>query len=367
MNIKCKRKDLVDAISIVERAVAMKSTMNILEGIYMEAREGRIQFLSNNLELGLDCRISAEVSQEGAAVVKASLFSTAVKKLPDFEEDAFIEVNENDMIHLSCGNAKFDFSTAKADEFPRLPVVEEENSFRIKENILKSMIRQTIYAVAQTDIKPQLSGIYFDIKENDFHMVGCDGYRLAIRKELVENTGSLSFILPGKTAKELLSIIGDSEDEIEILLTKKNAQMNLKNCTMVTRLIEGEYLDYNSVCKHKNTLVITTETKKILDSIDRASLIVNETTKAHVVLKIEDDNVFINCETVMGKVKDKFSVDMSGEPIEIAFNPRYLMDAFKNCDCAEIKFSFSTPVNPTTIEPAEGDSFLYIVLPVRMR
>lgn len=367
MKAKCKRKDLAEAIAIVERAVAVKSTMNILEGIYIEARGSELQFLSNNLELGINCSIAAEIEQEGAVVVKATLFSTAVKKLPDFEEYAVIDVNTNDTIVLSCGNAKFDFSTAKADEFPRLADVERKNSFTIKESLLKSMIRQTIYAIAQTDIKPQLSGLYFEIQDGIFHMVGCDGYRLAIRKETVENTENLHFILPGKTAKELLSVIGDSDSEIEILLSQKNAQLNLKNCIMVTRLIEGEYLDYRSVCKHKNTLVITTETRKILDSIDRASMIVNETTKAHVVLKIEDDNVFINCETVMGKVKDKLSVDMSGEPIEIAFNPRYLMDAFKNCDCAEIKFSFSTPVNPTTIEPAEGDSFLYIVLPVRMR
>ena len=367
MKIKCKRKDLAEAIGIVERAVAVKSTMNILEGIYMEARDGKLQFLSNNLELGIDCTIDAEVEREGSVVVKASLFSTAVKKLPDFEEHAFIEVNESETIILSCGNAKFDFSTAKANEFPRLTHVESNCSFTIKESVLKSMIRQTIYAIAQTDIKPQLSGIYFEIKDGIFHMVGCDGYRLAIRKETIEGTENLHFILPGKTAKELLSVIGESDFEIEIFLSQKNARLHLKNCIMVTRLIEGEYLDYRSVCKHKNTLVITTETKKILDSIDRASLIVNETTKAHVVLKIEDDNVLINCETVMGKVKDKFSVDMSGEPIEIAFNPRYLMDAFKNCDCSEIKFSFSTPVNPTTIEPAEGDQFLYIVLPVRMR
>lgn len=367
MKVKCKRKDLVEAISIVERAVAVKSTMNILEGIYVEAKDSKLQFLSNNLELGLDCSIDALVEKEGAVVIKANLFSNAVKKLPDFEDDAYIEVNENEVINLSCGNAKFDFSTAKADEFPKLTIVEGENSFKVKESVLKSMIRQTIYAIAQTDIKPQLSGIYFDISGSDFKMVGCDGYRLAIRKETVENSSDIKFILPGKTAKELLSIIGESDYEVEIILTRKNAQLNLKNCKMVTRLIEGEYLDYTSVCKHKNTLVITTETKKILDSIDRAALIVNETTKAHVVLKIEDDNVYINCETVMGKVKDKFSVDMQGEPIEIAFNPRYLMDAFKNCDCSDIKFSFSTPVNPTTIEPAEGDNFLYIVLPVRMR
>ncbi len=367
MKAICKRKDLTEAISIVERAVAIKSTMNILEGIYIEARADQIQFMSNNLELGIECTIPAQVAQEGAVVVKAGLFSNAVKKLPDFEETAQIEVNEKEMIHLSCGNANFDFSTAKADEFPHMPAVLEESSFTIKENTLKSMIRQTIYAVAQSGIKPQLTGVYFDIKDGVFCMVGCDGYRIAIRKEPIETTSQFHFILPGKTAKELLSIIGDSDDSIQILLSQKNAQINLKNCTMVTRLIEGEYLDYTSVCKHKNTLVITTETKKILDSIDRASLIVNETTKAHVVLKIEDDNVFINCETVMGIVKDKLSVDMSGEPIEIAFNPRYLMDAFKNCDCPEIKFSFSTPVNPTTIEPLEGDSFLYIVLPVRMR
>ena len=366
MKLKCNRQELTNAISIVERAVSVKSTMNILEGIFMEAKNNELRFLSNNLELGIDCKIPAEVSADGAVVVKANLFSVAVKKLPDFEDDVFIEVDENETINLCCGNAKFDFSTAKADEFPRLPAVDDEKSFTIQEDTLKSMIRQTIYAVAQTDMKPYLSGIYFDIKEGNIHMVGCDGYRLAIRKEPIDTQETIHFIIPGKTAKELLSILGDSDFQITVYLSDKYAKLQLKNCEITTRLIEGEYLDYNSVSKHKNTLVITTETKKILDSIDRASLIVSEASKSHVVLKIEDDNVYINCETVMGKVKDKFSVNMIGEPIEIAFNPKYLIDAFKNTDCSEIKFSFSTPVNPTTIEPVDGDSFLYIVLPVRL-
>lgn len=367
MKIKCKRTDLVEAVNIVEKAVPVKTTLPIMEGIYLEAKENCFHLVGNNMDLGIECVIPADVSETGMVVVKANLFSVAVKKLPDYEDDVYLDVDEKDTIKITCGNAKFDFATASAEDFPLLPAVEDENCFEMKESNLKNMVRQTIYAISTKEDKPVLSGVYFDISENTVHVVGCDGYRVAIRKEQIETNGEYQFILPGKNAKELLSIIGDSDDLIKLSLSKNNVKIALKNCTFVSRLIDGEYLNYKSVADHKNNLVIEVETKKILNSIDRAAMIVSESAKSYVLLNIEDDSVFINCESVMGKVNDKFNVNMIGEPMQIAFNPRYLIDAFKNVDDEIVKFSFSTPVTPTVITPVEGDRFTYIVLPVRIK
>ncbi len=366
MKFSCKREDLLSAVSISERAVAAKSSMMILEGLYIEAKESEIRFLGNNLELCIDCQIPGKVEAKGSCVVKANLFSDAVKKLPYSAEDVFIEVNENKVIFISAGNAKFNFSTASADEFPRPQEIMANDEIMISEAVLKNMIRQTVYAIAQNDTKPYLTGILFDVKNNVLNIVGCDGYRLAIRREDIIHETALKFIMQGKTARELLSILGDTDYIVSIKVSDKQAQLSLKNCTITTRLIDGDYLNYEGVAKHENTLFIVTDTKEILDSVDRAALIASEAVKAHVLLHIEDGQVNINCETVLGQVKDKFEVDMQGDPISIAFNPRYLLEAFKNADCKEIKMSFSTALNPVVIQPADGNSFHYIVLPVRL-
>lgn len=366
MKFKIKRQDLINSVNIVEKSVSVKSTMNILEGIYIEAKNQEITFIGNNLELCIICRVPAEVLSEGTLVVKANLFSTAVKKLPDFEEDAFIELDENSNIILSCGNAKFNFQTAQADEFPKpATVFDNAKVLTIKENILKNMIRQTVYAIALNDIKPYLAGVYFNIENNKLDVVGCDSYRLAIRSEAIESE-NLNFILPGKTAKELCGILGESDDDVIINISDKNAVINHGNCTIISRLIDGNYLNYKSVAGAENKLTLVTDTRNILNSVDRAAMITSESIKAHVILTIKDDYVYVDCETVNGKVNDRITVNMTGEPMEIAFNPRYLLDAFKNVDTNEIKIEFSGPLNPISIKPLEGDSFASIVLPVRL-
>lgn len=365
MKFKIKRQDLINSVNTVEKAVSVKSTINILEGIYIEAKENEVTFIGNNLELCIICKIPAEIESEGVLVVKANLFSNAVKKLPDFDDDAFIEVDDNSNIILSCGNAKFNFSTASADEFPK-PATSYENmkNLDIKENILKSMIRQTVYAIAQNDIKPYLAGVYFNLENNNLDVVGCDSYRLAIRSEEIVSE-NISFILPGKTAKELCGILGESEDNICINISDKNAIFKLKNCILITRLIDGNYLNYKTITENESKLSIVTETKSILSSVDRAALITSEATKAYIILSIENDYVYVNCETVFGKVNDKISVNMVGEPIKIAFNPRYLLEAFKNIESQEIKIEFAGPRNPISIKPLEGKSFNSIVVPVK--
>lgn len=365
MKFKIKRQDLINSVNIVEKAVSVKSTINILEGIYIEAKENEVIFIGNNLELCIICKIPAEIESEGRLVVKANLFSSAVKKLPDFDDEAFIETDENSNIILSCGNAKFNFSTASAEEFPKpSSSFENEKKLLIKENILKSMIRQTVYAVAQNDIKPYLAGVYFNLENNILDVVGCDSYRLAIRSEEIVSE-NVSFIIPGKTAKELCNILGESEKEVYIKLSDKNAVFEFNNFVLISRLIDGNYLNYKSLTETESKLSVVTETKLILDSVDRASLITSEATKTYVILNIENDYIYVNCETVFGKVNDKISVNMSGEPIKIAFNPRYLLEAFKNIDSQKIKIEFGGPRNPISIKPLEGNNFTSIVVPVK--
>lgn len=368
MKFKCRRTDLLQAISTTDRAVAAKSTMYILEGIYIGAKEDEARFIGNNLELGIDFVIPAEIEEAGEIVVKASLFSDAVKKLPDTEETAIIEVDEKGIINLSCGYAKFDFATFNVEEFPRLPEVDEKMSITLLESEFKKMLRQTAYAIATTDIKPVLTGVYFDISGGIINVVGCDGYRLAIKRCETKIEETIKFIIPGKTTKELLTILDDnSEYEIKFILSSKYIKLQLKNCVFISRLVDGEYMNYEVVLKNTPSLTVISNTKQLLNSIDRAALIINEAMKNYVVLNISDDTINVNCESVIGKVKDRITAETDGEAIEIAFNPRYLMDALKNIEKDKIKIQFSTPSTPVIIEPVDDNSFISIVTPVRMR
>ncbi len=367
MKMKCSRRDLVEAVSLVEKAVPVATPINVLEGIFIEAKENAFKLVGNNMNLGIECYIPAEVEEKGLAMVKASLFSQAVKKLPDTDEDVFMEIDEKDNLKIECGYAKFNFTTSSAEEFPQLPLVLDGKSFEIKESLVKNMIKQTVYAVSTREEKPVLTGVLFDVEESDINVVGCDGFRVAIRKEEIENSENLKFILPGKNAKELLGIMGESDELIKISVNENNVKFTLDKCILVSRIIDGEYLNYKSVANHKNTLEFVVERRKILNSIDRAATIVNEASKSHVLLDIDETSVSIDCESVMGKVKDKFSIDMQGEPMQIAFNPKYLIEAFKNAEDEKIKLSFSTPVTPAIIRPVNGEKYVYIILPVRIK
>ena len=367
MKMKCNRRDLMEAVSLVEKAVPVSTPISVLEGIFIEAKENAFKLVGNNMDLGIECFIPADVTETGLAMVRASLFSNAVKKLPDTDEDVFLEIDEKDNLKIECGYAKFNFSTSSAEEFPQLSQVLNGKSFEIKESLVKNMIKQTVYAVSQKEDKPVLTGLLFDISENNINVVGCDGFRVAIRKEEIENSENIKFIFPGKNAKELLGILGESDELVKISVNDNNVKIVTDRFVFVSRIIDGEYLNYQSVANHKNTLEFIVERRKILNSIDRAATIVNEASKSHVLLDIDETSVSIDCESVMGKVKDKFSVDMQGEPMQIAFNPKYLIEAFKNIEDDVIKISFSTPVTPAVIRPVEGDSFVYIILPVRIK
>lgn len=367
MKMKCNRKDLVEAVSLVEKAVPVSTPISVLEGIFIEAKDNAFKLVGNNLDLGIECFIPADVSEKGLAMVRASLFSNAVKKLPDSDEDVYMEIDEKDNLKIECGYAKFNFSTSSAEEFPQLSLVLDGKTFEIKESLVKNMIKQTVYAVSQKEDKPVLTGLLFDICDKKINVVGCDGFRVAIRNEEIDCDEAIKFIFPGKNAKDLLGILGETDDLVKISVNENNVKFSTDRCVFVSRIIDGEYLNYQSVANHKNTLEFVVERRKILNSIDRAATIVNEASKSHVLLDIDETSVSIDCESVMGKVKDKFTVDMQGEPMQIAFNPKYLIEAFKNIEDEKIKISFSTPVTPAVIRPIDGEKYVYIILPVRIK
>ena len=366
MKITCDKSTLSEAVSIVQKAVSSKTTIPALEGILLEA-EGNLLHLSGyDLEIGIEAQIEAQVDEEGSIVLNSRIFGDIIRKLP---EDAVTLVTDEKMLsQITCGMAQFTILGTMASEFPEIPKVTGERSITLKQDLLKSMIRQTIYAISQNDSKPVLTGSLFDIRDGFLKVVSVDGFRLSIRTEAVEQVEEgFSFIVPGKTLSEIMKILNDTEEEVTLNLTKKHIVFEMENFTLVSRLLEGEFLNYENAIPKDNHIQVTVQTRQLIDSVERASLLINERMKSPLKFNFEYDTVKISCTTPLGKVYDEFHTDPFQESLEIGFNNRYVLDALKACEDDEVVLSLGTPLSPMVVTPKEGNAFLVLVLPVRLK
>lgn len=366
MKFICDKNLLSDAVLTCQKAVSSKSTLPILEGILIDAYGENVKLTSNDLEMCIEYNLAAQISKEGSIVLNARMLGDIVRKLPS--DLVLIETNEKGIVLIKSGNASFDISGLSSSEFPKVPEINKEYNITLEEKTLKSMIRQTIFSIAITDNKPILTGSFFDLQSDILTMVAVDGYRLAIRKEKVENSKKdIKTVVPGKTMGELLKILKDSDSEVNIYFSEKHVLFEFEGFMVISRTMEGEYINYKSIIPSSFNTNLIAGVLDFCDSIERAALIINaDNSKSPIKMSVYNDRVEVNCVTQTGKVSDIIKVNGSGEELEIGFNYKYLLDAFRACDDEHVKVCLNSPLNPCVLEPLEGDSFLYMVLPVRL-
>lgn len=364
MKIICSKENLTEGISVVQKAVSSKTTLPILEGILLEADE-KFKLTGNDLEIGIECYVDADIREKGAVVLNSRIFGDIVRRLPDSE--VMIEMKENELVIIECENSHFEIKGIKADGFPALPTIEKENALKVSQKLLREMIKQTIFAVSDDENRPILTGSLVECRENELTFVSIDGFRLALRKNKVENDMSdIKVVVPGKTLNEIVKILQPVEENVTIYSSSNQILFDLGNCKVVSRLLEGEYLNYKSIIPEENETKIKVKTKDMLSSIERASLVITmEERRYPVRFKIADDKIIITSNTDVGAVKEELRVDMEGKDLEIGFNPRYFIEALRVIEEESIDILFTTNVGPCTIRPVQDDYFAYMILPVR--
>lgn len=367
MKILCDRTALNDAVAIVSRAVSGRSSLSVLEGIYINAAEnGIVTLIGNDLEIGIEAKIEATVSEPGETVLNAKMIGNFVRTLPS--DRVSIEVNEKNIALIKSGSSRIEIAGISPDEFPDLPIVESEYSVSLPSSMLKEMINKTIFAVAVSDNKPVLTGCLLEIKKTGVSMVALDGYRMAIRNVAMKNDfDEKKLIIPEKSLSELSKVLPE-DAEIKIDATSRHAIFTFDGCRLVTRLIEGNYINYTSVIPKDYDIELTCSASVLTESVQRASLIiVNDMIKSPVKFIIEDGNINISCSTTAGTVDDNVPVNIKDKALEIGFYNRYLLEAFRVINDDEVKLKFNTPTSPLVIVPTEGDDFLYLILPLRLK
>ena len=281
MKIKCNREMLSDAINKVSRAVALRSTMAALEGIYFRTEESSLYICGYNLELGISTKILANVYEEGSVVLSSKLFCEIVRKMPGDELE--ISCTENLITTIRSSDAEYSIIGISASDFPELPVIESDRKISLSQGMLKSMIAQTLFAVSDNDSRPTCTGSLFEITQDRLRVVSVDGFRLAMRTEPITGTFDTSFIVPKKTLEEILKILEDNDEKrAEICATRRHIEFVINGCTVISRLIEGEFLDYNNAIPANNDKEVRVSTRRIIEASERMGLLISDAIKSPV-------------------------------------------------------------------------------------
>jgi len=370
MKIICDKDKIIKALNSVTKAVASKTTMPILEGILIQTNDKEVKLTTYDLEIGIEYIIEAQVEEEGATVVNAIMFSEIIRKLPDTEIKIYI--NDKNLLVIECEGSLYKLATMNPNEFPELPQISVENTIELEQNALKEMIRKTIFAVSTEENRPIFTGCLFEVVDNKLNLVAVDGFRLAWKsKYLQTKTNNFSAVIPGRTLNEINKIMLDSFENIKIGIAKNQALFEMENCKIVTRLLDGEFLNYSNVIPSMWDTRIRVTKSNMQNCFERISLIssssIEKEKKYPVKVSIDIGKVIISCTNQTGDAKEEMYVSTEGKNLEAGFNPKYFLDAFRAIDDEEVFIDFGTSISPCIIRPVDDGDYIYMILPIRMK
>ena len=364
MKFSCNRVQLSEAVTNVQRAVSSKAAIPALEGIYITAKNDRLTLVGYDLDIAIETAIDAFITEEGRAILNARLLGDILRKAEG--EHVNIEVDQKFGAKIYAESSHFEIMGIDPNEFPELPDVSKTQNITIDYKLLQSMVSQTIFAAATTELKPVHTGILFEIDGGVIRLVAVDGYRLAIRTEAIDAPEDMRFIIPAKAMGEILKLAGEDAKEVSFQIGKRHARFNVSGFSLVSRLLYGDFLDYKAAVPKGAATSAVVNTRALIASIDRLSLIITDRIKSPVRMDVRDDGINLKCVTALGRAEDAVACEKSGDDLTIGFNNRYMLDALRATDTDQVRIECNGATAPIKILPMEGDSFLFLVLPVRI-
>lgn len=367
MRFSCEKHLLQSACATASRAAAAKSPIAALEGLLIEAGAS-VKVTGYDLKEGIYKSIEADVEKPGSIVVNSRLFGEMMRRLPD--GIVTVTGDENEAVTVKCGKSEFNFMGIRSDDYPEMPQVDELSSISLPQKTLKSMINQSIFAVADNEIRPIYTGALFEVEEDELILVAVDGYRLAKRREKLEQgkMEKCSFVVPGSALSDVEKICADEEGLVRISLGAKHISFSAGETVLVSRRLEGEFLNYRKSIPESFKYRIKVDRGEFISTIERVALIINEKNMSPVRLSFNEGSIDCLCVTPIGKAEDLCLCQGDGEGLEIGFNDRYMREALKAAGTDELDICLNTPSSPCVIEASDGSgAFTYMILPVRLR
>lgn len=366
MIISVERSALLDAVTRLQRVVSSKTSLPVLEGILLSAEQGKVTLIAYNLEMGMRKEIYAKCDESGDIVITARLLGDILRRMN--APQVVISSNEKLACNIKCGEATFDIMGMAAEDFPEMPTVGSDRTLKIDGSLLSEMVKGTFFATAQNEgAKPILTGINVTVKDSVMQFVAIDGYRLAIKRENVDISDDFSFILSGKAVSEAVKLIDENTEEVEMKVGENLISFNINGYDFISRLLEGEFVNYQKTIPSAHTQRVVVNTRELIDTIERVSLLISESFSTPVRCYFNELNVVFTCATSMGRAAETFNTQLEGDSFEIGLNSRYLLDALKAIGDEKVQILFNGANAGVLILPLEGNSFTYMIMPMRLR
>ena len=377
MKIVFNRQEICNAVAPLMCAVSGKSTLTAVEGILFEAKEDNTCVLTTfDLEKGVRIVIHADVEEPGCYIINAQKFVQTIRVMEG--ETVTLTVNEKLGAEIVSANSSHKMNALAGADFPEIPKLTSQNTFTLKQSVLKEMLSKVMYAMGVNDQRPVLNGTHFRITDNVLYLVSCDSFKLAkcnVTTEIeAQGTSDFSFIIPCKTVNELYRMLdNDEEATVTVYTSRKNIVFDLDSMIFFSRLIDGDYIDYNRIIITTHRISICVDRAVLIGALERAALVTEEriagSVRSHVKLTVAGDYLKISATSTAGSTYEELSIEHEGDDLVIAFNNRYLIDSLRACTADRVKLSMTSPLSSINIEPVEQseDKELFLLLPVRMK
>lgn len=369
MKFSINAQDFLEGLNTVTKALTARPAKQILDGILIRTEDDRIILTCSDGSLSIEYTNSADIAEEGQAVLPGRLLTELIRKMPGGQVQ--LTIDNNRLANIRCMKTRTNLSIMDAAEYPEIAELRQGNTIRIPQKSLKDMISHVMFAMATDESRQILTGCLLEVSRSEARMVALDGFRLSMQKlfqpfDLPEGVEVMKAIIPGKVITELSRILPDDDAFCEMIIDRGRMQVNFGNISVYTVLLAGEYIDYRRIISNEFTTEARANRAAVMDAIDRASLMAREGKNNLVRMSFRKDSLKISSNAEMGDVEEEIDVDLHGEELDIAFNAKYLIDMIRNVDDDTLYMKFKSSVSPCIVSPPSGDAYTYLILPVRV-
>lgn len=367
MKFNISSSELVKGLSAVVGAVPNKATLPILETVLFESEDGKLKLTATDLEISIIEYLKADIEDDGAVAIPAKRLLETLRQLPDIP--VFFEIDERHNVKFRTDKGTYKLVGEDADEFPEVPSLDGGVTLDTTNNTIRKAIQKTLFAVSNDDLRPAMMGVYFQIGADESRFVATDGHRLVryVKNDLTSDK-EIDFIVPEKALGLVQKAL--EEDACALTVTEDHARFQSGNTIVITRLINEQYPNYESVIPRDNDKKLTISKDQMLATVKRVSIFSSSTTR-QIRLQLNPDKMTIRAEDIdmSSEAKETITCEYSSPEMEIGFNAKYLADVLSNVDGDEVYFEFSTPNRAGIVKPTEeedDEQMLMLVMPVML-
>lgn len=369
LNLKfsCTKEVLLKSIDIVSKAIAPNNSVDILRGMKIEA-DDKIKFTGSDGNISIESVFDADIEEGGTLIVDSRIFYDIIRNIPDGKVKLY--TSDNSEIKIICENTMFNILYLSSEGYPSISKVEDGNNIRIYSKNLKETIKNTLFAASDDESRPILMGICFEINKSNMKAIAIDKTRLALRNQIIPETTfqDLKFVVPEKVLSDILKILKDDSTIVDIFVNNSSVMFKFDTFTIVSNLLQGEFIDYNRLIPPQSNITAKINIKAFREMIERASIIINyDDPNIPIVLKLKNSEITVECISKFGNFCEKIDVDKYGDDLRIGVNSKLILNALKCIEDEYASFEFTNMRGPFVIKPLEGDSYLYMVLPMELK